>query len=156
MNMTRRLSPIAFVLGAAMLAGGAHAQTVKIAIAGPMTGPVTQYGDMVKEGATTAVEMTNAAGGINGKKIELVAVDDYGNAAPDEQGGCALVCWVLSRSHRVVGLQEARHPRQRSASVAEREKNDKEEATKPINFANFGNIANFGAIFTFCYFSAAS
>ncbi len=76
MKLTRALSPLAFAIGAALLAGGAHAQTVKIAIAGPMTGPVTQYGDMVKAGATTAIEQINAAGGVNGQQLEAVIFDD--------------------------------------------------------------------------------
>jgi hypothetical protein len=61
-------------VGAMLMLSSAHAQ-IKIAMVIPTTGALTQYGDMVKEGATTAVEMANAAGGINGKKIELV-VDD--------------------------------------------------------------------------------
>lgn len=76
MKLSRSLSPIAFALGAALLAGGAHAQTVKIAIAGPMTGPVTQYGDMIKAGAQTAIEQINAAGGVNGQQLEAVVFDD--------------------------------------------------------------------------------
>ena len=50
--------------------------TIKIAIAGPQTGPVAQYGDMEFAGAKVAVEQINAAGGIDGKKIEAVSYDD--------------------------------------------------------------------------------
>lgn len=42
--------------------------TIKIAIAGPQTGPVAQYGDMEFAGAKIAVEQINAAGGIDGKE----------------------------------------------------------------------------------------
>ena len=52
------------------------ADTVRIAFAGPLTGPLTQYGDMVREGFRTAVEVINADGGINGKKIEIFEADD--------------------------------------------------------------------------------
>ena len=62
----------------AAFAGVAHAETVKIAIAGPLTGAVAQYGDMVKEGVATAVEQINAAGGINGEKVVLKMADDAG------------------------------------------------------------------------------
>ena len=34
------------------------------------TGPVTQYGDMIGRRRETPPEQANAAGGINGKKIE--------------------------------------------------------------------------------------
>ena len=42
----------------------------------PATGTLMQYGDMIKERVLTAVEMANAAGGVNGKKTETVVVDD--------------------------------------------------------------------------------
>jgi branched-chain amino acid transport system substrate-binding protein len=57
-------------------AGAASADTVKIAIAGPMTGPLAQYGDMVKAGALTAIELINAKGGVNGNTFEAVEMDD--------------------------------------------------------------------------------
>jgi branched-chain amino acid transport system substrate-binding protein len=67
----------ALALTAGMLAAPAQAQdTIKIAAVGPTTGPVTQYGDMVREGVATAVEQVNAAGGVNGKKLEVVVIDD--------------------------------------------------------------------------------
>ncbi len=72
-----KASAAAFLLGWAAFANPASAQqTIKIAYAGPVTGPVSQYGTMVKEGILTAVERINATGGINGKQIELVVEDD--------------------------------------------------------------------------------
>jgi branched-chain amino acid transport system substrate-binding protein len=52
------------------------ADTIQIGIVGPITGPVAQYGDMQMIGAKMAVERINAAGGINGKQIEAVPMDD--------------------------------------------------------------------------------
>ncbi|MGY0399543.1 MAG: high-affinity branched-chain amino acid ABC transporter substrate-binding protein [Ostreibacterium sp.] len=52
------------------------ADTIKIALAGPTTGPVTQYGTMQNIGATMAIEKLNAAGGLNGKQMEAVIYDD--------------------------------------------------------------------------------
>ena len=37
---------------------------------------MAQYGDMVKEGALTAIERINAAGGVDGHTLELVPMDD--------------------------------------------------------------------------------
>ena len=54
----------------------AQAETVKIAIVGPLTGAVAQYGDMVKAGALTAIERINAAGGADGNTFEAVLLDD--------------------------------------------------------------------------------
>ncbi|MBB5390922.1 MULTISPECIES: branched-chain amino acid ABC transporter substrate-binding protein [unclassified Herbaspirillum] len=77
MKSANRLTKIALAVSAvAAFSGVAHAETVKIAIAGPMTGAVAQYGDMVKAGALTAVEQINAAGGANGNKFEVVLMDD--------------------------------------------------------------------------------
>ena len=60
----------------AFIGTAANAETVKIAIAGPFSGSVAQYGDMVKAGALTAIEQINAAGGANGNKLEAVMMDD--------------------------------------------------------------------------------
>lgn len=52
------------------------ADTIKIALAGPTTGPVTQYGTMQNIGAKMAIEKLNATGGLNGKQMEAVIYDD--------------------------------------------------------------------------------
>jgi branched-chain amino acid transport system substrate-binding protein len=66
----------ALAITAGVFATPALSQTIKIAAVGPTTGAVTQYGDMVREGVNTAVEQVNAAGGINGRKLEVVVIDD--------------------------------------------------------------------------------
>ncbi len=78
MNIINR-NVLSAAVGAAILGlgGVAHAEdTIKIAVAGPITGPVAQYGDMQMSGAKMAVEQLNAKGGINGKKLEAVLIDD--------------------------------------------------------------------------------
>ena len=50
--------------------------TIRIALAGPVTGPVAQYGDMQLIGARMAVQQINAQGGVNGKTLETVVYDD--------------------------------------------------------------------------------
>ncbi len=57
------------------LSASAWAQ-IKIGIAGPMTGGAASYGEEMKKGSQMAADDINAAGGINGKKIELVWGDD--------------------------------------------------------------------------------
>jgi len=52
------------------------ADTIKIAVAGPFTGPVAQYGEMQKIGAQMAVDQINAAGGVDGMMLEAVMMDD--------------------------------------------------------------------------------
>ena len=58
-----------------MAAGQATAE-IKIGIAGPMTGPVAQYGDMQFSGSRMAIERINAAGGVMGEDLVAVEVDD--------------------------------------------------------------------------------
>ena len=77
MNCSIKKTTAGMLLSAMVLSAPAYADdTIKFAYAGPRTGPVTQYGDMVKEGIDTAVEMINEQGGILGKKLELVVEDD--------------------------------------------------------------------------------
>jgi branched-chain amino acid transport system substrate-binding protein len=63
------------VAASVALAGTASAQ-VKIAVAGPLTGPNAAFGAQLKNGAEQAAADINAAGGILGQKIELVFGDD--------------------------------------------------------------------------------
>lgn len=55
--------------------------TFKIAVAGPMTGDGAQQGQYAMIGAEFARDEINAEGGIDGKMIELVAMDDKGDPA---------------------------------------------------------------------------
>ncbi|MEB0204972.1 branched-chain amino acid ABC transporter substrate-binding protein [Pseudomonas sp. CCC3.1] len=68
------------LFAAMVLAGVAShsfaADTIKIGIAGPKTGPVTQYGDMQFMGAKQAIADINAKGGVDGKQLEAKEYDD--------------------------------------------------------------------------------
>ncbi|MCL4767288.1 MAG: branched-chain amino acid ABC transporter substrate-binding protein [Hyphomicrobiaceae bacterium] len=57
------------------LAGTANGQ-IKIGVGGPLTGPNAAFGAQMKNGAEQAAADINAAGGINGQKIEVVFGDD--------------------------------------------------------------------------------
>src|SRR5690606_36476467 len=70
------VKPIALAIGAMAFAGSVYAETIKIGIPQPMTGPATQYGDQIQAGALTAIEAFNAAGGVKGKKLEPLLIDD--------------------------------------------------------------------------------
>lgn len=56
--------------------GVAEKSAIKIGFFGPLTGDAASDGTHAKDGALLAVEQINAAGGINGSKLELVAEDD--------------------------------------------------------------------------------
>lgn len=70
-------------LGLAMLALGlvlapapAAAQTIKIGWAGPLTGDQAFFGKTWLNGLQMAVDEVNAKGGLLGRKLEIVALDD--------------------------------------------------------------------------------
>jgi len=66
----------------AMLAVGAHAETIKVGVFGPFSGDAAANGEHMRQGIDLAVKARNAAGGIRGKQIELVYADDAGK--PEE------------------------------------------------------------------------
>lgn len=67
---------LASLISSTVMFSASAADTIKIALAGPTTGPVTQYGTMQNIGAQMAIEKINAAGGMNGKMLEGVIYDD--------------------------------------------------------------------------------
>src|SRR3989338_3489176 len=52
----------------------------KIAVAAPQFGPYQALGLSIVNGAQLAVDLKNQSGGINGKQIKLISVDDGGLA----------------------------------------------------------------------------
>lgn len=65
--------------------GGTHvvdseSDTIKIGLLTPKTGKVAQYGINVENAAKLAIDEVNAAGGIDGKQVELIAYDNKGDA----------------------------------------------------------------------------
>jgi len=52
--------------------------TIKVGIVLPLTGDQAKFGEIEKMSFDLAVEEINAAGGVNGKKIELIMEDDTG------------------------------------------------------------------------------
>lgn len=55
---------------------GAKIETIKIGVAGPMTGSQSKMGMDIINGANLAVQQWNAKGGVMGKKIEIIERDD--------------------------------------------------------------------------------
>jgi branched-chain amino acid transport system substrate-binding protein len=53
-----------------------QSDTIRIGVAGPMTGDQSKMGADFKNGVALAVEEWNAKGGVSGKKIELLIGDD--------------------------------------------------------------------------------
>ena len=62
--------------------GQSGAETIRIGEVGSMTGSEATFGVSTHQGIELAVRQVNASGGINGKKVEVVLVDDQ--SKPDE------------------------------------------------------------------------
>lgn len=75
---------LAIVLAVLMVASGCVAlsscggknDTIRIGVSGPLTGGAAIYGTAVKNSAQMAIDEINAAGGLNGINLELIALDD--------------------------------------------------------------------------------
>jgi branched-chain amino acid transport system substrate-binding protein len=77
---SRSLKTLAAAVGALLLAGTAQAQdTIKIGVTQPLTGAFAASGNYVTQGAKIAEEEINKAGGVLGKKIELIVEDNKSN-----------------------------------------------------------------------------
>ena len=81
--MTRGLlRALGLATAVALTAAAAQAENVRIGFHVPLTGFAAADGKSALTGAELAVEQANAAGGIDGKQLELVVYDDQ--ASPKE------------------------------------------------------------------------
>ena len=85
-------------LSALLFASAAQAQ-IKVGVYGPFTGGSAGMGVSMRNGATLAAEEINAAGGVLGQKIEVVARDDE---AKNERG--AQVMQQLLNAENVIAV----------------------------------------------------
>ena len=77
--MKRITAPIVALAAAVSLAscgGEGDANTIPIAVVGPITGQNASFGAQMKNGGELAVEDINATGGVLGKKLDLSIGDD--------------------------------------------------------------------------------
>jgi branched-chain amino acid transport system substrate-binding protein len=112
----RKLSLASLAL-AAVLAAPARAQTIKIGAPQPMTGPDAPFGDKFKKAYGMAIEEINAAGGVNGRKLEVIIEDHQAKNAL-----AATVAEKLITSEKVLVMTGGRASGQAMeiASVAQR------------------------------------
>lgn len=75
----KRTIVLGLALGLAVAATSSAQAQIKIGVAGPITGGSAAFGLQLKNGVEQAVADINAAGGINGQKIELFVGDDRGD-----------------------------------------------------------------------------
>ena len=77
MNRFKLAASIALALGLSTVAQAQN--TTRIGLSGAFTGPAALASEWEKWGVDLAVEEINAAGGLNGKKLEIVQVDNRCN-----------------------------------------------------------------------------
>ena len=101
------LSVIVAVIAVASLAVGcssssssASSDTIRIGLEAPITGSLSELGQGMLNGAKQAAAQVNASGGVDGKKIEIVAIDDKGD--PDA-GVAAATNAVKAGLNAIVG-----------------------------------------------------
>ena len=100
MKLGKRFSRLLFGLSAfamvGMMAGcggekSDNGDTIKVGANFEMTGNVANYGNASLEGLKLAVKEANDAGGVNGKKIELVMVDNKSEASESVNAATKLI-----------------------------------------------------------------
>jgi branched-chain amino acid transport system substrate-binding protein len=71
----------ALVMAAGVFFSGCKgdSETIKIGGIFPLSGNIAVFGSEARNGIMLAIDEINAAGGVNGKKIELISEDDEGN-----------------------------------------------------------------------------
>ena len=72
---------LAMGLGLSLSVGEASGESVMIGIPLPLTGNLKEFGIMMKNSFEMAQESVNEAGGINGRSVNIVFVDDEGKVA---------------------------------------------------------------------------
>ena len=76
--LRRALTGLYFVCGA-LLATSLHAQqgnVIKLGQSLPLSGPLAELGSEYRDGAQAYLKWINSKGGIHGRRIELVTLDD--------------------------------------------------------------------------------
>ena len=57
----------------------ASGSTIKVGVLGPLTGDASVYGQAVVNGASLYIKQVNADGGVNGKQLEVITMDEQGD-----------------------------------------------------------------------------
>ncbi|HET7257725.1 MAG TPA: ABC transporter substrate-binding protein [Xanthobacteraceae bacterium] len=95
----------------------ASAQTIKVGVFGPLTGDAAAMGSSEKEAVDLAVKEKNDAGGIRGKKVEVVYGDDAGK--PEEAVNVAKR--LISRDEVLITIGSISSPASLAASQVSRQ-----------------------------------
>ena len=95
----------------------ASGDTIKVGVMGPLSGNVSVYGQAVVNGATLYLKQVNEKGGVNGKQLEAVTMDEQGDETQAvtcftkmvDQGITALVGDVTTAPTLAVAAESAEY-----------------------------------------------
>ena len=95
----------------------ASGSTIKVGVMGPLTGDASVYGKAVVNGATLYLKQVNEKGGVNGKQLEAVTMDEQGDETQAvtcftkmvDQGITALVGDVTTAPTLAVAAESAEY-----------------------------------------------
>jgi branched-chain amino acid transport system substrate-binding protein len=76
MRIRALVTMVSVLAGLGLILGCNAMMETKVGFAGPLTGPQGGLGQELLNGATLAAEKWNGAGGLKGKKVELISMDD--------------------------------------------------------------------------------
>jgi branched-chain amino acid transport system substrate-binding protein len=95
------LTKFALLVGTTLLAQAAQAQQRSLLIgqSAALTGSQAEFGRDMRDGALAAFEHINRQGGIQGRRIELLTVDDGGNETKAKENSAHLI-----DAHKVLAL----------------------------------------------------
>jgi len=99
MKRSSALLIIGLIVGVGLV--GTAGDTINIGALVPLTGAIAPYGPPILDGAKLAVEQINAAGGVLGKKLELVIRDTA--SSPDVGRDAARKLVELDRVPAIIG-----------------------------------------------------
>jgi len=95
------ITKFALLIGTTLVAWAADAQQRPLLIgqSAALTGSQTEFGRDMRDGALAGFEHLNRKGGVQGRKIELVTLDDAGNEAKAKENSASLI-----HEHKVLAL----------------------------------------------------
>src|SRR3954464_3447590 len=79
--------------------GAAAASPVVLGQSAALTGPQAGFGTAMRDGINAALHAANRSGGVNGRAVHLLSLDDQGDKAKTEAN-----CATLAANQQVVGL----------------------------------------------------
>jgi len=70
---------------------GVTKTTILIGHSGPLSGANKEFGEDIRDGALAYFRKLNAAGGVNGRKVQLITIDDANDAKRSGENGRVLI-----------------------------------------------------------------